>query len=267
MRKLKVSPLLPLLKFPLLVQIEIIKAMELSEQYYLSKCSKRTHGAVKLSIPKNQNPEIWIHPHSPSVYYFLRIADTRFYLFKAYFREYARTHEYLCDLFGAPTDVFLEASGTSAEQFLEQRHVRNGSIQKSALLKTTKSMNQSVDQFFNLHPNQVFIHLQTNFFMYNPTPSHAFFGAENLMLSSTSGISVRDFLPLFQGQHILIENGCIYNSFIERFVENWMKQKNDKLKTAIVKLDSGNITMYGYIKDFELEKFSGSSRKYEYNSL
>ncbi|CAL2041580.1 unnamed protein product [Caenorhabditis brenneri] len=261
MRKLKVSPLLPLLKFPLLVQIEIIKTMVPSEQYFLSKCSKRSHGAVKLSIPKKQNSEIWIYSISPPVYYYLRIADTKFYLFKTYFRDYSRTHEYLCDLFSAPSDVYLEDYGTNAMDFLYEKFVKPGSVKKSILLKTTESMNWSIINFLRLHPNQEFILLHGSC-IHRLWTGHRIFEAKSLMLSPTTGFCSITILWSFQGEHLLIEDGYIDTAYVEYFVEEWMTKKNDKLKTAILKLQQGCV-----IKDLKFEKSNGSSSKhYQYNS-
>ncbi|CAL2041515.1 unnamed protein product [Caenorhabditis brenneri] len=246
----------PLLKFPQLVQTKIIRMMTPPKQHLLSKCSQRTRQSVKNSASKKHNHEIWIQFRDVSVHYLLKTAGKMQLIHESPGEFSPEDHRYICDLFRAPSEIYVIWNGfeLSSEEFAS-----NNSIKRSNLLKSDWP-HEWMKEYSELHTNQDLILLRS-FYANSLKSGHSFLEARNLMIVDTKIYCVYPILLSFRGEHLLMEDVQLGSFFIRVFVEKWMKKSYDRLRTVIFQLHSDSI-----IRELEFEKFSGSDRKFQYDS-
>ncbi|EGT57194.1 hypothetical protein CAEBREN_23894 [Caenorhabditis brenneri] len=243
-------PRFKLQKLPLLAQIEVIKSMTRPEQYLLSKCSRRASQMVIISMPKNNNHEIWVEVKRNKMQYYLKIAGSTVLIHTSSGKFSLEEHKHICDLFRAPPEVYViwEDFDSFSENF------STNVVKKSNLLKYQRTYGV-IEEFPDLHHNQDLILMDgqhTNFLK----KGHSFLGARNLMLSSTKLCPYR-ILWSFEGEHLLMEGVQFSTFYIQVFVDKWMKKKNDKLKTVVLQLAPESV--FGSLK---YDKFSFSVATY-----
>ncbi|CAL2041516.1 unnamed protein product [Caenorhabditis brenneri] len=272
-KKSAVQPLLKLLKLPLLAQIEVFKMMTPPEQYLLSKCSRRARQAVKNSIPKkNPTREIWVKFYRgtvnkfskkiskldkpDTVCFFMKIDNNMLLIHESPGKFSPEEHEYICDLFKTPSHVYVVCDGfeLSSEEF-----AINSSIKRSNLLNSDWSQ-ALMKEYSEIHPNQDLI-LLNGHFTNTLRNGHSFLKARNLFISSTKGLCPYPVLISFQGEHLFMEDVQFNSFYFQVFVDNWMRKKNDKLKSAIFRLQPGSV-----VGNLKYEKFNGMDRKFQYDS-
>ncbi|EGT33482.1 hypothetical protein CAEBREN_15360 [Caenorhabditis brenneri] len=256
----KKPPSQPLLKFTFLVQCEIMKLLTPSEQFLLSKCSKRAHRAVKNSIPKNRNPEIWVHPDRATSYY-LKLAENEFLIHESSLPhpEQKKIHEYICNLFDAPLELYVNWQNSNFEDISEDYEFDQNSIKRSQFLVSywLKFMLQEYSKRYPKQDLVLYKGVMANFL----TTGNIFSDARNLMLFSMEVYCPCNILLNFQGEHLLMEDVQISKFWIKVFVQNWIKKRNDRLKSVILQLQQDSV-----IRDLKFEKFSGSIRQFQYDS-
>ncbi|EGT35094.1 hypothetical protein CAEBREN_10370 [Caenorhabditis brenneri] len=246
----------PLLKFPQLVQTKIIKSMTPPKQYLLSKCSQRTRQSVKNSASKKHNHEVWIQFRGESVHYFLKTAGKMQLIHESSWGFSPEEHRYICDLFRAPTEVYViwEDCEKHDAYFITTCFFKRSNLFKELWCNTL------MKEYSLLHPSQDLLLLPGRLVNLLGR-GHSFLDARNLMFSSIKGSSPFTVLSLFKGEHLLIVDVLICKFFIEVFVDKWMRQENDKLRSVIFHLQPRCV-----ISDLKYEKFSGSDWQHQYDS-
>ncbi|EGT39964.1 hypothetical protein CAEBREN_16761 [Caenorhabditis brenneri] len=233
------------------------------EQYLLSKCSRRASQMVIISVPKNNNHEIWVKFGRDTVIlscvivqFFLKTAESIVLIHTAIGEFSPEDHRFICDLFRAPLAVYAiwEEFNPNSDKF-----PTNCAVKRTNLLEFQWSFS-SLKEFSELHPRQDLVLLHGSY-VHNLDRDHAFLGARNLMLSSIGGNSPINVLSSFYGEHLLMEDFLISKFFIEVFVDKWMKTSNDRLKSVIFKLNPQAV-----IGNLKYDKFCGSDRQYHYDS-
>ncbi|EGT33481.1 hypothetical protein CAEBREN_09803 [Caenorhabditis brenneri] len=248
-------PRFKLPKLPLLAQIEVIKSMTRPEQYLLSKCSQRASQMVIISMPKNNNHEIWVELDRSKVQFYLKIEENTVLIHTSLGVFSPEDHRYICNLFRAPPEVYV--IWEDFESFSE--NFSTNVVKKSNLLKYQRTYGV-MEEFPDLYHNQDLILMDgqhTNFLK----KGHSFLGARNLMLSSTKLCPYR-ILWSFEGEHLLMEGVQFSTFYIQVFVDKWIKKKNDRLKTVVLELEPESV--FGNLK---YDKFSGMDRKFQYDSM
>ncbi|EGT34986.1 hypothetical protein CAEBREN_09338 [Caenorhabditis brenneri] len=247
-------------RFPHLVQREICSLLHPFDLVLLSFCSDRTRRAVK-KANKNRKHEIWVSgikwymsysfremnnfKRSFSVYwngpqvcrskFYIKIDGTdvgiceRFRQGEIYLEDCSHSlsmHKYICNLFNVPEEIYVKSNQLECEL---------QSVKRSYLWNSDSEFTlDDLERFYRYHPDQEFSEVSGKLALGYDHYNENVFVVRNLISRGTIRSIWRSF-KLFKGENAYCEDTYMSLFQIKYAMEEWMKRKDDGLKSMIFK--------------------------------